>query len=407
MSLQESSQRTVPAAGAHAESVAGHRAELGIPDNVAAVNAGSWGPLCQAARRAMTDFDQLDARLRVGDHSVLKADVYDDALEHDRRAVAGLVGCSPAEVALCESTTTAMNIVLWGLDLGAGDEIVSSRLENPAAMVPLRTVATRRGVKIRWLDFHNGAAEAADVFERVVTSRTRLLLLSDVDFAAGSRVDLGAISAVAHERGVFVLADGAQAVGTTHVDVKALGVDAYAFARHKFLCGPDGGGALYVREDVVADIAPTFTGVFSDVEHGMAEKEHIFATPHRFDVSTRAVSAIAGATAATTWIRGIGIDVVASATASRRQEVRERLEAIPRVRMISPHSDEGGLLTFAIDGMAPGDLLAGLAQRNVYGRTIVVTDPQGVRLSIGFWTRDVDVDAIERAVYEVATGVPH
>jgi len=354
----------------------------------------------------MSDFVRLDAGLRVGDHSVYKADVYRNALEEDRSAAAGLVGCSPDEIALCESTTTAMNIVLWGLDLRPGDEIVSSRLENPAAVVPLRTVAARRGVQVRWLDFRNGSAEAALAFERAVTSRTRLLLLSDVDFAVGSRVDLGAISALAHEYGVFVLADGAQAVGTTDVDVRALGVDAYAFARHKFLCGPDGGGVLYLRQDVVSDIAPTFTGVFSDAEHGMAETEHIFVSPHRFDVSTRAVSAIAGATAATMWIREIGIDTVARATASRRQEVRERLEAIPYVRMISPPSDEGGLLTFAIDGMTPDDLLAALARQYVYGRTVVITNPQGVRLSIGFWTRDDDVDAIERAVHRVAAGAP-
>jgi selenocysteine lyase/cysteine desulfurase len=405
VSFQETAPPSAPPAATLADGLSRYRADLGIPDDVAAVNAGSWGPLCRAARLAMTDFARLDARLRLGDHSVYKADVYEEALEDDRRAAAGLVGCSPDEVALCESTTTAMNIIMWGLGLEPGDEIVSSRLENPAAVVPLRTVATRRGLQIRWLDFHNGA-EATDAFERTITSRTRLLLLSDVDFAVGSRVELGAISSLAHEHGVFVLADGAQAVGTTHVDVRALGVDAYAFARHKFLCGPDGGGVLYLKEDVISSIAPTFTGVFSDAEHGMAEKEHIFASPQRFEVSTRAVSAIAGATAATMWIHGIGMDVIADATASRRKEVRERLKAISRVRMISPSSEEGGLLTFAIDGMAPGDLLAELAQRNVFGRTIVVTKPHGVRLSIGFWTRDVDVDAIERAVHQIAARVP-
>ena len=72
------------------------------------------------------------------------------------------------------------------------------------------------------------------------------------------------------------------------------------------------------------------------------------------------------------------------------------------MQVLSPPSDEGALVTFAVDGVEPDDLLAKLAQRNVYGRTIVVTNPRGVRLSIGFWTREVDVEAIERAVREIA-----
>lgn len=378
------------------------RLELGIADEVAAVNAGSWGPLCRSARLAMAGFAELDARLRLGDHTLYKAEVYRDALERDRQAAAELAGCTPAEIALCESTTTALNIVLWGLGLVPGDEIVSSRLENPAAVVPLRTIAARRGVELRWLDFRDGADEAAEAFARAITERTRLLLLSDVDFAAGSRVDLATISALAHEHGIFVLADGAQAAGTTRIDVTALGVDAYAFARHKFLCGPDGAGVLYLRREAIARVEPTFAGVFSDVEHGMAEVAHTFDTAHRFDVSTRAVSAIVGATAATRWILGIGVDPIAHATAARRDEVRARLETIPRVRIVSPPALGGGLLTFCIDGLGPPELLAALARRNVFGRTILVTEPQGVRLSIGFWTRDEDVAAIERAVHAVA-----
>lgn len=283
--------------------LASYRAELDLPDDVAAVNAGSWGPLCRAARDAIADFTALDARLRVGDHTAYKAEIYYDALERDRTVVADLIGCRADEVALCESTTSALNIVLWGLDLAEGDEIVSSRLENPAAVVPLRNIASRRGAEIRWLDFQNGSTEAVDAFARAITPRTRLLLLSDVDFATGARVDLRAISELAQMHRIFVLADGAQAAGTSPIDVKALGVDAYAFARHKFLCGPDGAGILYLGADAIATVNPSFTGVFSDVDHGMGRSEAIYTTSHRFDVSTRAVSAIVGATAATSWIQ--------------------------------------------------------------------------------------------------------
>jgi selenocysteine lyase/cysteine desulfurase len=378
-----------------------YRRALGIPEDVAAVNAGSWGPICEAAYTAMRDFIDADVRLRLGNQRLYAQDVYDDLIEQARGVAAALVGCTPGEVALCESSTTALNIVLWGLELASGDEILSSRLENPAAVVPLRTVAERRGLELRWLEFGD-ASEAVAAFERTITPKTRVLLISDIDFALGMRVDLRTISALAHEHGVFVLVDGAQAVGTTHVDVHALGVDAYAFARHKFLCGPDGGGVLCLSDDAVQQVAATFCGVFSDAEHGMDAEARLFGSARRFEVSTRGITGLVGATAATTWIQGIGLDPIAASTAARRNQVRDRLEAIPRVRVLSPQSDEGALLTFAVAGLEPVDLLAELAQRNIYGRTIVVTDPHGVRLSIGFWTRDVDIDAIERAVGEIA-----
>ena len=133
----------------------------------------------------------------------------------------------------------------------------------------------------------------------------------------------------------------------------------------------------------------------------MDDEARLFGNARRFEVSTRGISALVGATAATTWIQGIGLDLIAASTATRRNQVRERLEAIPRVQVLSPANDEGALLTFTVVGLEPEDLLAKLAQRHVYGRTIVVTNPPGVRLSIGFWTRDVAIDALERAVGEI------
>ncbi len=251
---------------------ADYRAALGIPEDVAAVNAGSWGPLCEPACTAMRDFVDSDARLRVANQKVYVEDVYGDLIEQGRGVAAALVGCTGVRSRSASRRQRRSISPSGGLISRSGDEILSSRLENPAAVVPLRTVAERRGLELRWLEFGEEASGAVATFERAITPRTRVLLLSDIDFALGMRVDLRAISALAHENGVFVVADGAQAVGTTHVDVDALGVDAYAFARHKFLCGPDGGGVLYLRDDAVQKVAATFCGVFSDAEHGMDAK---------------------------------------------------------------------------------------------------------------------------------------
>lgn len=378
------------------------RRELGVPDDVLAINAGSWGPLCAAARRAIDETYELDAQLRADDPNRYKQALYGDALEADRSAVAALLGCRPDEVATCESTTTAMNIVLWGIDWQPGDRILAGSLENPASVVPLRAVAERRGVEVVWVDLGNGEVDAVKAFSRHLTTRTRLVLVSDVNFATGTRVDLRTLSAAAHEHGAFVLCDGVQAAGTCPIDVAALGVDAYAIARHKFLCGPDGAGALYVRRESLEHVAPTFSGVFSDAEHGMAAEAHVFPDARRFDVSTRPVPTVAGATAALRWLSDdVGWDDVHGRTREHCTRLASALGGMSGVRLLST-TPAGGIVTFAIDGATPEEVVARLQERRIYSRTILVTRPPGVRISLGFWTRASDIDRICEALEEIA-----
>jgi L-cysteine/cystine lyase len=383
------------------------RRELNLPDEIIAVNAGSWGPLCSAARRAIEEGYETAAGSRGGDLGYMREHAsglvrYDEVIGEAKEELGGFLNCSPDEVALCDSTTTAMNIFLWGYDFQPGEEIVVGSLENPAALVPLRVNAMRRGVKLVFAELVNGERDATEAIAGAISPKTRMILISDVNYASGSRVDLSSISRVAHEEDILVLSDGIQAVGTQSVDVKGLEVDGYAMARHKFLCGPDGAGALYMSEEAMSRIHPTYTGVFSASGHGVGEGVTLMETAQRYEVSTRPLPVILGGTACLRWLgEEVGWPYVFGRCGELYDGLWDRLSDISGVTVISERG-QSSLLTFRVQGVEPREVVSRLRGCNIFTRTISVTEPVGVRLSIGFWNRESDLDVIAEAVSALA-----
>lgn len=383
------------------------RRELNLPDKAIAINAGSWGPLSRAAREAMAKGVMDEATSRGDDVDAMRNGYmglarYQAPINEAKTEVARFINCSPDEVALADSSTTAMNYFLWGYNWEPGDEIIAGSLENPAAGVPLMIVSERRKVKLRYADLGNGEKDTVEAVRRQMTPRTRMVLLSDVTFATGARADLKGVSELAHQYGILVLADGIQAVGTNPVDVQELGVDGYALARHKFLCGPDGAGALYVKRSVFDRILPTYSGVFSDAEHGMSGKLIYMTTAQRYEVSTRPIPPIMGGTAALRWLANdVGWEFVYARTKENYATLYGYLKATPNVRVLSGPG-QAGLITFTIEGVKPTDIVNELREHYIFSRTIIVTNPQGVRLSIGVWNRDSDLVRIAEVVHGIA-----
>ena len=151
------------------------------------------------------------------------------------RGYAGVLGCAPAEVALTGSTTDGVNTVIGGLDLRAGDEILTTDEEHPGLLAPLGRARRRHGVSVRVVPFAEIAGE--------VIRPTRLVACSHVSWVSGQVVECAALAAT----GVPVLLDAAQGIGAVPVDVHALGCDYYAGSGQKWLCGPEGSGCLFVR----------------------------------------------------------------------------------------------------------------------------------------------------------------
>ena len=208
----------------------GLRAEFPVLARSAYLNAGTDGPLPGAAARASTE--ELERELaggRAGAHFQRRGELGSQL----RGAYARALACEPEDVAITSSTTEGLCQVIAGLELGPGDEIVTSDEEHPGLLGPLAAARELRGVTVRQVPF----AEVADA----VGPKTRLVACSHVGWMSGSFAP-----AELRELEVPVLLDGAQGVGAVPVDVAELGCDAYAGAGQKWLCGPDGTGMLFV-----------------------------------------------------------------------------------------------------------------------------------------------------------------
>jgi L-cysteine/cystine lyase len=262
-----------------------------------------------------------------------------------REAAARLVGAD--DVALTQNTTHGMNLGVGSINWREGDEVVSVTTEHPGCLVPLHNLKARFGVKVNLIS----PPVTPEKIEAALTPRTRLLALSHVDWTNGEVLPLREICAVAREREVLSLVDGAQSVGNIPVDVPATGVDMYAFTGHKWVLGPEGIGAFYVRPGlpvyspnvgILSLRAPTDFDVEGDYE--------LRSDARRFEASTMSPALAGGFAAAAEAAYGRG--------STGFEEIRQRadllvglLSELPRVTIRSPRSAQSGLVSFEIEGV--------------------------------------------------------
>lgn len=328
-----------------------------------------------------------------------------------RRAVAELLGARPEEISLQENTTEGINIVLNGLDLQPGDELLTCNLEHSSVMVPCYFARDRRQLNLRIveLDANDSPSAIIERFAAAITPRTRLFVLSHISFSYGVLLPLKEICRLAHERGALVLADGAQSAGQMPVDVVDLECDFYAIPGHKWLLGPAGTGALYINGALIRDVQP------SKLAHHAIEFFN-YAGVYRprtdiiqkFELTTSSIPLFVGLTEAIGFARGIGLTAIQERSLSLADLVRRHLAEIPGVRLVSPAGGTlaTGLVSFAVEGVAPQDVTASLWELGrVVGRTVY--EAAATRLCTHFFNTEQEVETAVGIVRQVAEqGLP-
>ncbi len=359
-------------------------------------NTGSNGPLPQVAAQAMTAAAERELTAgRIGQDA---AHFIAGEKRRLRQSFAQLLHAPSASIALTHSTTEGINLALWGLRWQEGDEIITTNLEHPGLTVPLALLRQRFGVVVRFLDTGLGHADRLlAALARAFTPRTRLVALSHVSYASGALFPLAAIVELARQRDAWVLADAAQSAGAIPVDVTALGVDFYACSGQKWLCGPDGSGALYVHPDRFDDLLPSFGGYTT-----VAAQDHRgWIVPHngamRYEGVTHYGPAIAGMNAALAWLcDDIGFDAIHERIAALAQTARSLLLQIPGVTLLTPAGQQAGLVNFDIVGWSPQAQAALNAAVNQAGYVIrgIPHAPFGLRISTGFFNTTAELEGL-------------
>lgn len=360
------------------------RARFPVLDRYAYLNAGSSGPLSRATLEAM-------ARLRTweGVHGRAGRAYFDEMLERRERVralVAEQIRVPVDTLALTESTTQGVHVVVIGLGLGPGDEVVTTDAEHFGLTGPLvASGATLRVARVR----DAPVADVYELIEREVTPRTRLIATSAVSWIDGKVIPWHALRDATQ---VPVLVDGAQSVGAIEVD--ANGADFYTVSAQKWLCGPDATGGLYVAEP--GSITPRLVAYPSAETYDIAAASwEPKAGARRFDTIFTPPSSLAGLEAALTNLPD-----------GRFERARELTERCRKLLLEHGHDvvTEAGQATL-VSWRFDGDTEA--AVRQLYDRGVIVRDLPGtslLRASVGWWNDGSDLERLAEGLAELALG---
>lgn len=315
------------------------------------------------------------------------------------------------EIIFTSGTTDSINLVMHGYGrkfIKAGDEIILTTLEHHSNIVPWQMLANEKGAKIRVVPINNNGELEVDEYEKLFNERTKFVGLIHVSNALGTINPIKKMIDFAHQHGVPVLIDGAQAAQHITVDVQALNCDFYAFSAHK-LCGPTGVGILYGKAALLEAMQPFKGG--GDMIASVTFEETIYNTiPHKFEAGTPPIAAAIGFGAAIDYLTTIGIESIAAYELSLLNYATECLNNIPGVKIIGTAAEKTAVLSFTIDGIHPHDIGTILNQDGIAVRTghhcaqpvmQRFNVPATSRASFAFYNKKTDVDALAAGIKTV------
>ncbi len=329
--------------------------------------------------------------------------ILDQGREPLRAKLAELAGCTPEEIAINRNSTEALNTVIFGLNLKAGDEVVACKYDYPRMIQAWKQREKRDGIKVTWVDFEKFPLEndAAIVkkYEEAITPKTKIVYLTHVINYVGQIVPVRKIADMAHSKGCEVIVDGAHSFAHMDFKVTDLGCDYFGTSLHKWLCAPFGSGMLYVKKDKIKNVWPAFSD-----EHPDSEDIHKFESiGTRSNASEMAISNAVDFQ----WLIG-----------SKRKEERlrylknywcEKAAKNPKVTIITSLKPEYScaIALFSIEGWKPEDIDTKLFEKKkIHVTNINWEGLHGVRVTPNVYTSLRELDRLVDGINEIAAMEP-
>jgi cysteine desulfurase / selenocysteine lyase len=264
---------------------------------------------------------------------------------------------SEVEVIFTRNATEAINLVAssYGApNIGEGDEILLTIMEHHSNIVPWYFLRERQGAVLKWAPVSDDGAFLLDEFERLITPRTKMIAITHMSNVLGTIVPLKDVVRIAHERGIPVLADGAQGAVHLPVDVQDLDIDFYAFTGHK-LYGPTGIGVLYGKKEHLEHMRP-YQGGGEMIGAVTTEVITYAPPPHRFEAGTPAIVEAIGLGAAIDYVESVGRERIMAHEAALLDYAMGRLGELPWLRIFGRAKGKGSIVAFNMEGAHPHDV---------------------------------------------------
>ena len=355
-------------------------------------------------------YERCYANIHRGVHylSVHATDAYDASREKARVL---LNAAEAHEIVFVRGTTEAVNLVAqtWGrANVRAGDEILITALEHHSNIVPWQMLCEEKGARLSVAPILDSGEVDIDALARLLTPRTRMVSIAHLSNALGTVLPVARIVELAHAAGALVFVDGAQAVPRMPVDVRALGVDFYAFSSHK-IYGPTGVGVLYGRAEIL-DAMPPYQGGGDMIRSVTFEKTTYNSLPYKFEAGTPNIAGGIAFGAALDYVTRVGLSRIEAHEHDLLAYATESLSAIPELRIVGTAREKAGVLSFVLDGVHPHDIgtvldREGIAVRTGHHCAQPVMDrfglPATARASFGLYNTREEVDALAGGIRTV------
>jgi len=355
-------------------------------------------------------YERCYANIHRGVHylSVHATDAYDASRE---KARAFLNAAETHEIVFVRGTTEAVNLVAqtWGrANVRAGDEILITALEHHSNIVPWQMLCEEKGARLAVAPILDSGEVDIEALARLLTPRTRMVSIAHLSNALGTVLPVARIVELSHAAGALVFVDGAQAVPRMPVDVRALGVDFYAFSSHK-IYGPTGVGVLYGRAEIL-DAMPPYQGGGDMIRSVTFEKTTYNSLPYKFEAGTPNIAGGIAFGAALDYVTRVGLSRIEAHEHDLLAYATESLSAIPELRIVGTAREKAGVLSFVLDGVHPHDIgtvldREGIAVRTGHHCAQPVMDrfglPATARASFGLYNTREEVDALAGGIRTV------
>jgi len=340
----------------------------------------------------------------------------DAVLRTCRKRAASLLGAeSPERVAFAFNATDALNMALHGL-LETGDHVVTTAAEHNSVLRPLGGLVDRRGIELSVVPVDTAGRVDPAAVRDALRHNTRLVVVQHASNVTGCVQPIEDIGSDAHQAGALVLVDAAQTAGHLAIDLADWPVDLLACAGHKGLLGPLGTGLLYVRpglEDQLNGLRQGGTGSFSEQDR---QPETM---PDRLEAGNPNAPGLFGLEAGLEWLEERGVETIAAAEASLVERLLAGLEPLENISLVGPGPDSPrvGVVSLVSESLEPHELAtvldesfgiqarAGLHCAPGVHRAAGTFESGGtLRLSVGPFTTDTQIDAACEAIAAVTSG---
>ena len=322
-------------------------------------------------------------------------------VKQTRKTCAQFIGAQPDEIALLGPTSLGLSLFANGLPWEAGDEVLCYHGDYPANVYPWLDLR-RRGVKVRYLEPTAPGEITPELVAQALSPRTKLVALASAHFFSGYRIDLEAIGALLHERGILFSLDAIQTLGAFPLDVEKAHVDFLSADAHKWMLGPLAIGIVYVKRAHFDRLRPTLLGAWNvqSPNFNALDEIRFVPTAQRYEPGVLNIAGIAGMKAALDFFLDLGLEPIAERLFELKAHLIRQLEALG-FEILGPREgmNASGITTFRHAGASSSALFTALEKAGVVAS--LRHDRKGrdyLRFSPHIYNTEAEIDAAVQAL---------